>query len=268
MLKAVRLVVHRLVVGRGVVQRWEHRRGFAIAARAATQQRRETIVTGIGSQVVLPPRRRGLQSGRRCSTHHTSTRTQVGSGGGRSHRMHRGHGIAVTRLGTAGRKTASAHQHLLQLVANGTVVGNVVDGHLMQGLHGAQGRLNALGSQRVVNETVAVLDAHLGVNALLLQGHFDDLAEGGEELQDHLLGHNRHELLRQVRNVHLCRAKCLRIRVAGARRHTDRRVGHGGRRHDGRDKARTTTKTKGNGKNRGNDGNNRERRLTSDVFPR
>lgn len=269
-LKAVRLVVHRLVVGRGVVQRREHRRRLAIAARAATQQRRETIVTGIGGQVVLPPRRRrrGLQSRSRRSTHHTGTGAHVGSGGGRSHRMHRGHGIAVTRLGTAGRKATSAHQHLLQLVANGTVVGDVVDRHLVQGLHGAQGGLNALGSQRVVNEAVAVLDAHLGVHALLLQGHFDDLAEGREELQDHLLGDNRHELLRQVRNVHLCRAKCLRVRVAGARGHPDGRVGHGGGRHDGRDEARTVTKTKENGKNRDNDFNNRERRLTSAVFPR
>lgn len=191
-----RLVVHRLVVGRGVVQRREHRRGFAVATGATTQKRREAIFTRVGGQVVLPPRRRRLQSRSRRSAHHSGTRTQVGSGGGRCHSMHRGHGHTVTRIGTASRQTTCAHQHLLQLVANGTVVGDVVDGHLVQGLHGAQGRLDALGSQRVVNKAVAILDAHLGVNALLLQGHFDDLAEGGEELQDHLLGNNGHKLLR------------------------------------------------------------------------
>lgn len=151
----------------------------------------------------------------------------------------------MTGISAAGRKATSAHQHLLQLVANGTVVGDVVDGHLMQGLDSTQGRLNTLGSQRVVHKAIAVLDAHLGVDALLLQGHLDDLAEGGKELQDHLLGHNRHELLRQVRNVHLSRAKSLGIRVTGARGHAGGRVGHGGRRHDGRDKARTVTKAIG-----------------------
>lgn len=52
-------------------------------------------------------------------------------------------------------------QVLLQGVRDGAVVGHTVDGHLVETLHGCQGRANPLRSEAKVYKAIAVLDAQV-----------------------------------------------------------------------------------------------------------